>query len=312
MQFAIRSRASNTSYNETRQLSIAEEDTLYRILFTYPGLLFKKYRGYDTVWRWLIKNDYYVIIKYILENATGGSYGIRWYIPSNRYNGNNGSTIFTDPSLFLTEKLFKLLFTMSGEELYHYNKMTNETVLHIQVKQNTPQGKEAAFNILKNIVAENSTDLDPDLIDFAGRTALHYALERGELRMAELLVERVGADWDLGVKSAPSVSNETLASRHPECVDFLQKCRKKYSVKPNSVGDGETCVICLDKIETFAYSMKCCKIKLHTVCLRNYLARAQTPTCVSCRQEIYEDKDLYDSIPNTIFKSKWEKEKAQT
>ncbi len=116
------------------------------------------------------------------------------------------------------------------------------------MKENTIQGKETAFNVIKNIVAENSMDLDPDLLDFVGRTALHYALERGELGIAEHLVEKISADWDLGMKSAVSISNETLASRHPECVEFLQKCREKYSIKPNSDGGGETCVICRDDI----------------------------------------------------------------
>ena len=310
VSFAKQSGTANTSY-ALRELSNSDKHTLHRVLFENPKLLFSKYEGYDTVWRWLIKHDYFLIIKYILNKATGGEHGVRWYIPSNRYDENNGSTIFTDHSLYLSARLFDLLFTMSGEKLHLYNKMTKETALHILAKQNTIQGKETAFHILKNIVAENSTDLDPDLIDFAGRTALHYALERGELRMAELLVERVGADWDLGVKSAPSVSNETLASRHPECVEFLQKCREKYSIKPNSEGDGETCVICLDKIEASAYAMRCCQGKLHTVCLRKYLARAEDLRCFLCRrQEIREDKDLYDSIPNTVFKSKWEKERT--
>ncbi|KAK8381520.1 hypothetical protein O3P69_018538 [Scylla paramamosain] len=110
-------------------------------------------------------------------------------------------------------------------------------------------------------------DLDSDLLDFAGSTALRYALERGELGMAELLVEMIGADWDLGI------SNEMLARRHPECVELLQKCREKYSIKPNSEGGGETCIICWDEIEASAYSMR---------------------------------------IPNTVFKSKCEKEMAQT
>ncbi|KAK8378016.1 hypothetical protein O3P69_018740 [Scylla paramamosain] len=97
---------------------------------------------------------------------------------------------------------------------------------------------------LENIVAENS--IDPELLDFVSRTALHYVPERGELGMAELLVERIGADWDLGMKSALSISNETLASRHPECVEFLQKCREMYSIKPNSEGGVSTQPLCLD------------------------------------------------------------------
>lgn len=202
---------------------------------------------------------------------------------------------------------------MSGEKLHLHNKTTNETILHILGKQDTIQGKETAINILKNFVVENSMDLDPDLIDSAGRTALHYALERGELGVAELLVERIGADWDLDMKSALSVSNETLASRHPKCIEFLEKCREVYSIKPNSEGDGETCVICQDEIKASAYSMRCCKVKLHTVCLRKHLARAEALSCLVCRQNICKDKDkvLYDSIPNAVFKSKLEKERAQ-
>nr|BDT63238.1 MAG: wsv222-like protein [Hemigrapsus takanoi nimavirus]GBG35331.1 wsv222-like protein, paralog 1 [Hemigrapsus takanoi nimavirus] len=311
VSFARQSGTSGTSHT-AHDLSSNGKQTLFRILLLNPSLLFNEYEGYDTVWRWLIKYDYFLIIRFVLNKASGGEYGIRWHIPSNRYDKNNGSTIFTDHSLPLTARLFNLLFTMSGEKLHLYNKTTYETVLHILVKQNTIQGKETAFNILNNIVADNSMDLDPDLIDFAGRTALHYALERGELRVAELLVERIGADWDLGLNRSLFVSNETLDSRHPECVEFLQKCREKYSIKPNSEGGGETCVICQDEIEASTYSMRCCKVKLHTVCLRKHLARAEAISCLLCRQEICKDKDkdLYDSIPNTVFKSKWEKERA--
>ncbi len=60
--------------------------------------------------------------------------------------------------------------------------------------------------------------------------------------------------------------------------------------------------------------MRCCKVKLHTVCLRKYLSTAEAPSCVLCQQEICKnkDKDLYNRIPNTVFKSKWGKEMAQT
>lgn len=309
VSYAKKSGTTGTS-QALHELSNNDEQMLDRILRSNPSLLLSEYEGYDTVWRWLIKHDYFLIIKFVLYKASGGEDGIRMCIPSNRHDKNNGSTIFTDHSLPLTAKLFDLLFTMSGEKLHLYNKTTNETVLHILAKQNTIQGKETALNILKETVAENSMDLDPDLIDFAGRTALHCALERGELGVAELLVERIGADWDLGMESAPSVSNETLASRYPECVKFLQKCREKYSIKPNSVGAGDTCVICQDEIEASAYSMQCCKLKLHTVCLRKHLARAEALSCLMCRQEICKDKDLYNSIPNTVFKSKWEKKIA--
>lgn len=308
VSLAKQSGSAGTSHT-LRELSSNDKRTLHRILSENPHLLFSEYEDCDTVWRWLIKHDYFLIIKFVLNMANEGKYGTGWPIPSNQYDKKNGSTIFTDHTLYLTTKLFHLLFAKSGEKLHLYNKTTNETVLHILVKKNTIQGKETAFDILKNIVAENSMDLDPDLIDFAGKTALHYALERGELGVAELLVERIGADWDLGMKSALSVSNETLASRHPECVKFLQKCRENYSIKPNSEGGGETCVICLNEIEASAYAMRCCSVKLHTTCLRKHLARAEALSCLICRQEIC--KDLYNSVPSTIFKSKWEKEMAQ-
>ena len=309
---ARESGAAGTSYKPYK-LRRFDKPMLRFILLSDPFLLFSKYGGCDTVWRWLIKHDYFLIIKLILNESFGGEFGIRWFIPSNQYDENDGSTIFTDHSLCLTARLFHLLFTDSGEKLDLHNKETNETVLHMLLKQNTTQGKETALEILKSTVAENSMDLDPNMIDFAGRTALHYALERGNLRAAELLVERIGADWDLAMVSVPPVSNETLASRHPECVKFLQKCEENYSIKPNSEGHGETCAICLDEIKDFAYLMRCCKNKLHTVCLRKYLARAKTPSCAICRRNICksEDKDLYDRIPSTVFKSKWEEERAQ-
>ena len=283
------------------------------ILLSDPFLLFSKYGDCDTVWRWLIKNDYFLIIKFILKEASGGEFGYRWLIPSNQYDEHDGSTIFTDYSLCLTARLFHLLFTDSGEKLHLHNRKTNETVLHLLLKQDTTQGKETALEILKKTVTENSMDLDPDLIDFTGRTALHYALERGTLRAAELLVERIGADWDLAMVSVPPVSNQTLASGHPECAEFLQKCKEKYSIKPNSKGCGDTCSICMDEINDSAYLMRCCANTLHTDCLRKYLARAEAPSCTICRRDICEgeDKDLCNSVPNTVFKSKWEEKRPQ-
>ena len=306
---AMQSGAAGTSY-KPYELGRYDKQMLRSILHSDPFLLFNEYEGCDTVWRWLIRHDYFLIIEFILDEAIG-QYGISWCIPSNRFDKNDGSTIFTDHSLILTARLFHLLFTESEEKLHLYNKETNETVLHKLVKQDLR--KNTALEILRTIVVENSMDLDPDLIDFAGKTALHYALERGNLRTAELLVERIGADWDLAMVSDPPVSNETLASRHPECVEFLQKCKDKYSIKPNSEGCWETCSICLSKIKGSAYLMQCCANKLHTACLRKYLARAEAPSCTVCRRDIREgvDKDLYDRVPNTVFKSKWEEKQAE-
>lgn len=298
---ARKSGTISTSHLPYISLSYNDKRALNDILSAHPFLLFSKYEGCQTVWRWLIKHDYYIIIEFIL-NGGNGEYQVKWQIPVNDYDENDGSTIFTDHTLTLSYDLFKLLVTTAGENFLLYNKITNETVLHMLAKH---KSKEEALCILRNIVVSNSMELDPDLQDFAGRTALHYALERGYVKIAELLVERVGASWDLDMGC---VSNETLASKHPKCVEFLQTCRERYSIKPNCEGQGDTCVICLAAIETSAYSLQCCKVKLHTDCLRKYLARTVSFTCLICRKDI-DDNYLYNSTPNTIFKSKWKMER---
>ena len=164
---------------------------------------------------------------------------------------------------------------------------------------------------MSDVVAENSTDLDPNLRDYEGKAALHYALERGGLEFVRILVERMGADWDLRVENeSATVSNETLAKPHPECIEYLQKCKEKYSIKPNVKGNGEICVICLEKIETDAYAMECCAVTLHTGCLRNYLVRSDAFRCLMCRKKISKKNEaLYNTVPNTIFKDIWKKKR---
>ena len=300
ISFVKQSNSAGTSYRLDEKLSNEDKRTLARILLKNPSyLLFNEYDGSGTVWRWLLKHDYCLIVEYIIQRTAG--YRTRWNIPCNKYDKNNGSSIFTDHSLQLSERLFDMLHEM-GENFELYNKKTNETVLHMLAKQ----GTETATNILKNVVANDSECLDPDLMDLSDKTALHYALENGHLEITKILVERIGADWNL--RSSSSVCNETLANKHPECVKFLQKCRKKYSIKPNSKGCDVICMICLLKMNHSAYLMSCCNTKVHTDCLRKYLARANPLCCFICRQKIC--KDLLDIIPNTVSKRNWEMELA--
>ncbi|KAK8390475.1 hypothetical protein O3P69_010279 [Scylla paramamosain] len=97
-----------------------------------------------------------------------------------------------------------------------------------------------------------------------------------------------------GHEERPVHLEQDVGQQHPECVEFLQKCREKYSMKPNSKGDSDTYIICWDKIEASGYSMRC------------------FVRCVDKKYARTRDKDLNDSIPNTVFKSKWGKEMAQT
>lgn len=70
VSFARQSGTIGSSYT-IHELSSNEKLTLYRILSVNPSLLFSEYEGCDTVWRWLIKHDYFLIIEFVLNKASG-------------------------------------------------------------------------------------------------------------------------------------------------------------------------------------------------------------------------------------------------
>lgn len=287
---------------------------IYDILSTHPCLLFLPHGRAETLWKWLIKKDFYPVVKFIAQNATGGPRMIRWFMPSNQ-TYRYGETLLTDHALSLSPRMYELLVTMTGERLSNINEKTKESVLHILI------GARDGEEILKCIVAKYGYDVDPNLIDVHGKSALNYALEEGRVGIARSLVEDLGADWQQPKQSREEdgvvFSNYTLAAPHLNCLEFLDSCMVNYRIFPNfSVKydeEIEECMICVEDMPVGdRYFMNCCRQYVHSRCLSNNLARATEPVCMLCRADIRAHNTyLYDRTPNTIFKRRWEAEELE-
>lgn len=276
---------------------------IFTTLFENPYLLYIPYDGTKTLWKWLIERNFYVEVEYIATYASERLGTIRWFIPSN-YIYDYNRTLFTDPTLSLSPKMYELLVTMTGERLTNINKKTKESVLHILTRAD--DGEE----ILKSVIVKYGYDVDPNLIDIYGKSALHYAIEEGKMNFAKILVEDLGADW----QQLQQDENEWYGTNYS---DFLDYCMVKYRIFPNfppqkTLEETEECIICIENMPIGdRYFMHCCRKYVHSRCLSNNLARADTPNCMLCRADIRSDAYLYDKIPNTIYKKRWEAERLE-
>lgn len=248
----------------------------------------------DTLWRWLIKNDHLSVITHVAFSSVSKN----WTIPTNKIDQNNGSSLFTDPTITMSYEMFCTLHGMTGEMFNGIvNKMTNESVLHILAKKNDVYGNGMALKIMKEVVVDSSDNIDPDLVDkVEGKTALDYALSRGDTIMARLLVGAFGADW--------GQAENKIDKNTTECVkNFLNECRLLYGITPNApvemVNDSSICVVCLESIKEDMYKMDCCGNVLHTECLRKSLRRpVGGASCMFCRKTLCDE--LCSKMPSYI------------
>lgn len=259
----------------------------------------------DTLWRWLVRNNHADVVNYVAFNASERN----WTIPANKTDPRNGSSLFTDPAITMSYDMFCALHYVSGE-LFDgvVNKMTNESVLHILAKRNDVYGNGMALKIMKEVMINSCANTDPDLVDkLEGKTALDYALARGDTAMAWVLVNAFGADWGLAEAKASEQTTTTTAAA--DCVmHFLRECRRLYGIQPNvsteaaATREETSCVVCLeDVVYGDMYKMSCCGNVLHTECLRKSLRhlRGVVARCMICREDLCDE--LFFKMPGFSF-----------
>lgn len=248
----------------------------------------------DTIWRWLVKTEQVVVVAYVAYNARQKN----WSIPVNATDQKNGSSLFTDPSITMSYDMFCVLHCITGEVFDGaVNKMTNESVLHILAKKNDVYGNGMALKIMKEMLVDSCGNTDPDLVDkVEGKTALDYALDRGDTVMAWVLVNSFGADWGL--------AEAKLGADTAVCVkSFLEECRRLYGIQPNfssgATGEGNVCFVCLEDVSQDTYKMDCCGNFTHAECLRKSLKRPiGGARCMLCRRDLCGD--LFTRMPSAF------------
>lgn len=278
-----------------------------KILQSNPRLLKVGCGDCDTLWRWLVKNDYFKICLFIAFDKQN-----RWEIPINTVDPITGDSVLTDCRFIPSPKMLHMLIT-TGESMDFHNTKTIENMLHVLVKKRPGSpDSNIAYKFLKSIINTCETIENPDFsylnnmpdIDLPNsqhKRPLQIALESEWIEMAELLVEKLGADFNLVSCIALPVKS----------VNYIGKCKSLYTIKSNVTEIDEIdkeCRICSGDMEfSKAYRLVgCCKKIMHSDCLRKYLSRTNTPKCIFCNMFKFEENVLA-AIPNTVYKSKWPK-----
>lgn len=291
-------------YNTTIPMSVAKGIT--KVLQNNPRLLRVGCGDCDTLWRWLVKNNYFRICLLISSLDKHNM----WEIPINAVDPITGDSVLTDHRFIPSPKMLHMLIT-TGERMDFYNAETIENMLHVLVKKRPGSpDSNTAYDLLKSIVriceTIADTDLsylnnlpDIDLPDRQNKRPLQIVLESGWMEMAELLVEKLGADFNC-------ISCSSLPER---AMNYIEKCKSLYTIKSNVTKIDEVekeCRLCCGAMESSeAYRLVgCCKKLMHSECLRKYLSRTDTPTCIFCNISRFEE-DVLAAIPNTVYKSKW-------
>ena len=292
------------NYNTAVPTSVVK--VIANVLRSNPRLLKVEFGDCDTLWRWLVKNDYFRICLLISSLNKGN----RFEIPINAVDPITGDSVVTDHRFIPSPKMLHMLILI-GESMDFHNVKTIENMLHVLVKQRPGNpDSNTAYYLLKSIVKICETIENPDfsylnnlpdidLPNYQDKSPLQIALESEWMEMAELLVEKLGADFNyVSCASLPEIS-----------VNYVEKCRYLYTIKSNVTKIGEyekECRVCSETMEpSEAYRMVgCCKKIMHSECLRKYLNRTNSPTCIFCNVSKFEEEVLA-AIPNTVFKRRW-------